>query len=145
MDKEFSQIQFLFLLHPLSPLLSLSCSLQTFFMSLSEALGAHWPLWWVVPPARTRLLLPSIPGAKQSGAGSAVWGQRGASPAGLLGSGLLGLRPGILHGPSVVCPYAQPSPLCEGHSVATGGRVCLPALCHRAPGPAGHDCPAFCP
>lgn len=113
------------LLHPLSPLLSLSRSLQTFFTSLSEALGAHWPLWawWVVPPACTCILLPNTPGAKWRGAGPAVLGQHGASPPGLRASR--------------AAPRGSPRPLCglPAHPTVApgwwsfgdpGGSVCLP-------------------
>lgn len=84
--------------NPLAPLLSRS--LQTFFTSLSEALGAHWPLWawWVVPPACTCILLPNTPGAKWRGAGPAVRGQHGASPPGLRAS--------------QAAPRDSPRPLC---------------------------------
>lgn len=96
-----------------------------FFTSLSEALGAHWPLWaWrVVPPACTCILLPNTPGAKWRGAGPAVQGQHGASPPGLRAS--------------QAAPRDSPRPLCGLPTRPTvapgrwsfgdlGGSVCLP-------------------
>ena len=63
----------------------------------------------------------------------------------LLGSGLLGLHPGILHGPSAVCLPAQPSLPCDGHSAAQEAVSVFPTLYRHAPGPAGCDRPVFCP
>lgn len=63
----------------------------------------------------------------------------------LLGSGLLGPRPGALHGPSAVCPPAQPLLPGGGHSVTQEAVSVFPTRCRRAPGPAGHARPVFCP